>query len=235
MWHRACRCLLSGQLPSLCLPLSHVLSALSSRLFVSVSFCFYLPSFTFFPDSLLCLISMFLSGSVCLSHTPHLYALPAPSTWDTFILWAHKKAHGISQAGDPSRSLPLPPGHPQLSPLTPQTLTPTSLNDLSYIYDPKIKDVPALAVSLKPQLLPEGAPSHHALDCVGPDQGRESSGLCPSSVDPGGLPAQVRGSRQGIYGPRDQTKRKTCKQQITSPQQCPVPEGVNLPSLGEAK
>ena len=54
---------------------------------------------------------------VCLSvsHVPS----PSPAwPWHwkhTFVLWLHKKVYGISQAGDPSQSLPLPPAQPQFS------------------------------------------------------------------------------------------------------------------------
>lgn len=91
-------------------------------------------------------------------------------------------------------------------------------------------------MSLRPQILPEGAPTptpptrQWTLQALTREE-KALSLICRSWR----LPAQVRGSRQGIHSARGQTKRKMCKQQITSPQQCPAPEGVSLPFLEEAK
>lgn len=64
----------------------------------SVSLCFSLPSVAFF---FLTLVShLHVSFWVCLSLShPHLHPLPGPGTCNTFVLWLHKKEHGISQAG----------------------------------------------------------------------------------------------------------------------------------------
>ena len=54
---------------------------------------------------------------VCLS-VSHAPSPPPAWPWHrnhTFVLWLHKQVHGISQAGDPSQSVPLPPAQPQFS------------------------------------------------------------------------------------------------------------------------
>lgn len=84
--HRACRCVLDGQLPSLSLPFYHVLfSRLSVFLSVPVSLCFSLTSFTFFSDSSVSHFHVFLCVCLSLSHT-HLHPLPGPGTWNIFVL-----------------------------------------------------------------------------------------------------------------------------------------------------
>lgn len=93
-WHRAHRCLLNGWL------LSHPTCSLvsqSSRLHLSPSVFLFLQSHFFF----LTLVShLHVSFWVCLSLShPHLHPLPGPGTCNTFVLWLHKKEHGISQAG----------------------------------------------------------------------------------------------------------------------------------------
>ena len=94
---------------------------------------------------------MFLSESFSL--TQPIFTFAWPGIWNTFVLWPHQRARGVSHPEDPSRSLPLSSAQSSCllvqGPLSPQTLTPRSLSNPSHICGPRVRDVLALTVSLR--------------------------------------------------------------------------------------
>lgn len=157
------------------LPVSSILS----RSLSSQSSCLYLclSPHSHFSDSVMHLISLCVCLS--LSHT-HVSPLPGSGTWTMGGSLGYTKRPKLSaRLGTPAGlsyyPLPIPSSVLAQGSLNSQTITPRSLSDLSHTRGSKVRDVPALAVSLRPQTLTEGAPAHQASGFAGPAQGREGA------------------------------------------------------------